>query len=854
MNLKVWAPWQNLVFLDPTLMEIVLLAVYGLVATFLFVSSRREFVEAIRSRQRALLLAGLAVLPLVTTRLLVLRLSGVSLPPPPNIPLNASVPFAALLSAWPMLAAGLWLGPASALLVGGISGLLRAGTVTSGIADPFHLPLFGFLVAQLLRQRRRGWLEELARQPLAASLLTTPIAGSLLFFSAWARVAHSGLAGFDYALQFTRVRMGFALLEALSAGAIAQVLLFIYPSLRPVEEANRVSWFGRSLNRKLLIVLVPLILFTTFGLLYAVTTVTLRGARAEAVTDLARDAHSAADEIPNFIHTGQGLLAEFAEDERLSTNDRDQLQELLEGDLRIGAFFDHLLLFDARGKLVSMYPPPPTGNSELTAQERELLARVLDNGAPQVSSGHRSPWDEALLSFMMPTELAIGSGSGFGALVGRTHLQANPAMERILADLQWTSGRGEGFVVDSEGRIVAHPDPGMVLSPWRKEQYRDCIADAGPQGLVCEGRDPVRNTRELLYYLPAEGYPWSVVIHLPYEVVLNQAREVAVPLLVLQGVFGGGVVVAMVLLIGRMTGPLTKLANAAERIATGTLTESIDVRGADEVGRLGLTLEEMRARLEDRMSDLSLLLEVSQAVSSTLELSTGLSFVLEGALRATDADVARAVLVGDGEPAGKVISRGDAVPALDEIEQALVAEVEERRNPVVFPDMTQNADAPWGPLTQRESPAASIEAAIALPVCTKDRMLAVIWIGYTAVRRFGKSKLDFLSMLTNQVAVLVENARLFQAVEGERTRLAAILESVSDVVLVTDQQNRVLLVNSAAEQAFGVQTEAVLGQKIERTDLAPEVVAAVVGPLSTETPLQELLLPVAVSCMPTCPR
>ncbi len=835
MSFEIWLPWRSLVFLNPALMEVLLLALYGLVAVLLLISSRREFVEVMRSRRRVALLTVLSALPLVTTRLLAVRFSALNLPPLPGIPLNPTVPFAALLTAWPILAAGMWLGRGPALLVGGITGLLQAGTVRGGIADPFHLAFFGFLAACLLRQRYRGWLERLARQPLAATVVTMPIAGTALFLSAWVRVAHSGLAGFDYALQFMRVHVICALLEALSAGMIAQLLLLIRPSLRPVQKADHVSWLSRSLDRKLFIVVVPLILCTTFGLLYAVTTVTLRGARAEAVSDLARDAHSAADEIPHFIRTGHELLAEFAEDERLLDGDGADLEELLESGLRIGTFFDRLMLFDSDGELVSVYPPAPTGDPQLTAQEEMLLTRVLKDGAPQISSGHQSHWDEAVLSFLMPTK---GYGTGFGALVGRTHLQANPAMERILADLQWTSGRGEGFIVDSKGRIVAHPDSGMVLSIWQKEQYRDCIAGAGPNGLACEGRNPVRNTRELLYYLPAEGYPWSVVIRLPYEVVLDQAREVAVPLLALQGVFGGVLVIAIVLLVGRMTGPLKQLAGAAERIAMGALTEPIDVKGSDEVGRLGLTLEEMRARLKNRMSDLSLLLEVSQAVSSTLELSTGLSFVVEGARKATGADIARAVLVGGKEPLDTVASSGEPTEGLRDLESALIAEVERRRSPLVFPDLTEARR-----LAGSRGLVGSIEAAIALPVCTKDQMLAVIWIGYTSIHRFDASKLDFLSMLTNQVAVLIENARLFHAVEGERTRLAAILESVSDVVLVTDQEDRLLLVNSATEQAFGIQPGAVLGQRIDWTGLAPEVVAAVVEPLSEEGPPQELFLP-----------
>jgi PAS domain S-box-containing protein len=128
-------------------------------------------------------------------------------------------------------------------------------------------------------------------------------------------------------------------------------------------------------------------------------------------------------------------------------------------------------------------------------------------------------------------------------------------------------------------------------------------------------------------------------------------------------------------------------------------------------------------------------------------------------------------------------------------------------------------------------------------VRTKERLLAVIWLGYTTVQRFEKSKLDFLSMLSSQVAVLIENARLFHVVESERSRLAAILESASDAVLVTDRKDRILLVNPAAEQAFGVRSRAVLGRDMEQADLAPEVIEALIGPSDTGRAPKEVLLP-----------
>ena len=77
-----------------------------------------------------------------------------------------------------------------------------------------------------------------------------------------------------------------------------------------------------------------------------------------------------------------------------------------------------------------------------------------------------------------------------------------------------------------------------------------------------------------------------------------------------------------------MTRPLQQLAVAAERIAEGNLARPIHVSGDDEVARVGSAFESMRVRLRDQMEDLSLLLETSEAVAATLELSTGMPSIL----------------------------------------------------------------------------------------------------------------------------------------------------------------------------------------------------------------------------------
>ncbi len=838
MEFKILDLWTSLVFLEPVIWEYLLLALFGSTALLLLFRSRHEFARVTRSRRQTLLLTGFLIAPVVVNGVFVVTFSPPGMLPPPGVPLEPRQPVAALLNLWPVLAAGLWLGSGPALLVGLISGVLRAGGLMGGIAEPFHLAFFGFLVAASLRQDYRGHLEQAIRLPVVASAAGVLVASLLLFLSIWAHVLDSGLTGLDYAFQMTHIRVACLLLEALPAAAVLQILYVVRPRLRPVRVAQRISPLRRSLRRKLLVVVVPLIVSVTLVLVYAVTTITLRGARADAVRDLGRDARSVAVEIPSFIHSGQRLLAELVADERIRETHPDRLQELLRRNLRVGAYFHQLMVLGPEGRLLALYPPAPTGDPVLTPQEEVLLEWVLRDGAPQISSGHSSSRDEAVLSFLMPIESEQGSGVDRGALIGRTDLRVGPGISRLVADLQSTRGGSEGFVVDSNGRVVAHPNPSAVLTTWGQDVYQHCVADTESQGLVCEGRDPIENTRELLYILPADGYPWSVVMRLPHETVLEQARQITLPLLLLQTLFGTGLVISVVILVGRMTSPLQRLADAAERIAAGTLTEQIEVDGSDEVGRLGATLEDMRQRLKDRMSDLSLLLEVSQAASSTLDISTGMSFVLEGALQATEARVARAVFVTDAGTPKTVIGRGDPEEGLEEVDRLLVAALQDQQGPFIAEDLARLL-----PVADSGIAGEAVTAALALPVRTKERMLAVIWLGYGSLRQIQESKLDFLSMLVSQLAVLVENAHLFQAVESERSRLAAILESASDAVLVTDHNQRLLLVNPAAEQAFGVRAGAVMGLRIHETDLAPELVDATVGTSGMGRAPKEVLLP-----------
>jgi PAS domain S-box-containing protein len=855
-----------------SLLEYLLLALYTLVLLVLVVYSRRDFGRLLwfgRSTwgeevgtdrlwwRRLLLFAGLLLLasPLVA----LLTGLGLRIPfappdlPPPNRPALPPVPFASLM-ALPVIVAGAWLGAGPALLVGLLCGTLRAWMTVGNITDPFHFALFGFLVGFFLRQDYRDRLSLIARQPVVAGPMAMLLASPFLLLSifvhhlgdSWLEIGGSWLAGLDYAVTLTGAHLLPMMLESLADALVVQAVYLFSPTLGPIRAPRRVPPYARTLNLRLLFLFVPLILVMTIVLVSAVTTRTLEVATLGAVGEMERNATSAAEQIAYFAHIGQGLLDGFASDAALLQDSPDELETRLRSDLGMLAFFNQLALFDSTGELLAYYPEAgdASGALELTEQEQTLLQRVLEDGAPQSSTVHRSPNGEAILSILMPVENE--AGQRVGVLLGRTWLSANhPVLGPILESLQWMGAhgeeQGEGFIVERVGdgwQIIAHPDPAMLLTDWYKDTQppRTYAVD---QGEAYEGRNPKDNTRQLVYYLPVQGHDdWAVVIRLPYKAVQAQAAQIAGPLLGLQFLVGLALVIVTPLVTGRLTRPLQQLAAAARRIAEGDLSRPVQMPGADEVAQVGDAFEGMRVRLKGRMEDLSLLLQVSQAVSATLELPKGMPFILEGVLKATRAEVARIVLLSaDGLPQ-MVMSRGEPREGLGALDRALARAAKDMETPLILGNLSRARS-----LTD-ETLDGTIKSVIALPIHSKDHVPAVMWVGYGEVRQFEASEIDLLSTLVGQTAVLVENARLFQAAEGGRQRLAAILASTTDAVLVTDRDDRVLLVNPAAERAFGVEAGRVIGRKIVETDLESVLERIFGGPISESEALNvEVPLP-----------
>jgi PAS domain S-box-containing protein len=108
------------------------------------------------------------------------------------------------------------------------------------------------------------------------------------------------------------------------------------------------------------------------------------------------------------------------------------------------------------------------------------------------------------------------------------------------------------------------------------------------------------------------------------------------------------------------------------------------------------------------------------------------------------------------------------------------------------------------------------ESLLAVALRHENLYYGTLWAAYDKPHVFSEEEVRFVVTLASQAALAAANTRLFLNAEVGRQRLAAILASSPDPVLVTDQRERLLLANPAAWQALETGISDAEGQPIEK--------------------------------------
>ncbi len=211
-----------------------------------------------------------------------------------------------------------------------------------------------------------------------------------------------------------------------------------------------------------------------------------------------------------------------------------------------------------------------------------------------------------------------------GLVIGVIVLRVTEASIRAIVEEVRYSRIRQGFIVDSDGVVVYHPEPGWLhhsLMPLTEDSQKRIVQDRrfAKESIdslnLLELSDAVTGAREpgalsfsgingkphMAGYAPVRLHPWAVVISTPEEEFVAPLKAFfsrnITTVAILAAVF-----TLLILIFARwLTRPIQLLTRSAEALASGKFAAArLDVARRDELGILARTFNQMSDALEKR--------------------------------------------------------------------------------------------------------------------------------------------------------------------------------------------------------------------------------------------------------------
>jgi GAF domain-containing protein/HAMP domain-containing protein len=378
-----------------------------------------------------------------------------------------------------------------------------------------------------------------------------------------------------------------------------------------------------------------------------------------------------------------------------------------------------------------------------------------------------SQYAEPLVTLTIPVRSV--SGEIDGVLSAEINLKY---MWDIIARLEIGSG-GYAYVVDSEGRLIAHRDSSRVLKGLdlsRQKSVRDALLGQPIAGSYAglEGEQVIGTHRSL------QQADWLVFVESPTREALSNVYST---LIISAGVIGVALVLSVLLgwyMARIVVQPVRSLQEGTAIIGGGDLAHRIDIRTRDEIGALASAFNAMAAQLQDtidtleqrvaeRTRGLQTAAEVTRATTSVLDPDELLRQVVElvrerfnlyyAGLFLLDEERRWAVLrAGTGEAGQRMLIQGHRLGVGGE---SMIGQCTARDEARIALDVGEEAvhfDNPLLPETRSE---------MALPLRSRGRVIGAMTVQSVEEAGFDDADVAVMQTMADQVAIAIDNARLF---------------------------------------------------------------------------------------------
>ena len=369
---------------------------------------------------------------------------------------------------------------------------------------------------------------------------------------------------------------------------------------------------------------------------------------------------------------------------------------------------------------------------------------------------------------------------------------------KLIAQIEAGEG-GYAYVLDSRGRLFAHPDARLVHQnrnfselPQVKSARSRGAAVPDDESLVTVA-DGLQGTRVLAAHAAIPSLGWFVFVERPLADAYAPLRAPIIRSAVIFVLGLGLSILASVLLARRMVAPIRVLQEGAARIGAGDLGHRIEVRTGDELEALGQefnrTAEQLQQsyagleqKVEARTRELAETLaqqrtlgEVSQTVSSTLDLQTVLTTIVTHAVQLSKTEGGTIYEFDEAEqvfvPRANFGISAELIEALRDsrihVGETVVGQSAATRTAVQVPDLA--SDPTYRQFDFLEQ--AGFRALLAVPLLREERVIGALVVRRKTAGAFSEQTVELLQTFATQSALAIQNARLFEAIQAQGREL-----------------------------------------------------------------------------------